>query len=122
MAVKSVPYKDIVFVQYPTKYAPGGGRVLPVTDAASVLFEALAENRPVKLTGSASQGYGVEVIGEAEQPTPTPTATASESGSPKPTKTPKPSKTPKPTETAVELPNAIAGQTAADVTCTQAER
>lgn len=122
MAVKSVPYKDIVFVQYPTKYAPGGGRVLPVTDAASVLFEALAENRPVKLTGSASQGYGVEVIGEAEQPTPSPTATASESGSPKPTKTPKPSKTPKPTETAVELPNAIAGQTAADVTCTQAER
>lgn len=29
MAVRSVPYSDIVFVQYPTVYAEGGGRVLP---------------------------------------------------------------------------------------------
>lgn len=122
MAVRSVPYKDIVFVQYPTVYAPGGGRVLPVTQAADVLFEALADNKPIKLTGSASQGYGVEVVGEAEQPTPTPTPTGSGSASPDPSKTPKPSSTPDPTETAVDLPSDISGQTAADVTCTQAQR
>jgi LCP family protein required for cell wall assembly len=122
MAVRSVPYKDIVFVQYPTVYAPGGGRVLPVTQAADVLFEALADNKPIKLTGSASQGYGVEVVGEAEQPTPPPTPTGSGSASPDPTKTPKPTSTPDPTETAVDLPSDISGQTAADVTCTQAQR
>jgi LCP family protein required for cell wall assembly len=119
MAVKSVPYKDIVFVQYPTVYAPGGGRVLPVTDAASVLFQALEDNQPVKLTGSASSGYGVEIIGEAEAtPTPTPTGSATPSG----TETPAATETPTPTETAVELPSGISGQTAADVTCTQAQR
>ena len=119
MAVKSVPYKDIVFVQYPTVYAPGGGRVLPVTQAADVLFEALSENKPIKLTGNASSGYGVEIVGEAEQPTPTPTA----SGSPTPgaSETPAPSKTPTASETAVDLPSDISGSTAADVTCTQAE-
>ncbi len=128
MAVRSVPYKDIVFVQYPTQYAPGGGRVLPVTWAADVLFEALAENQPIELTGSASQGYGVEVVGEAEGPTPTPTASATPtptgSATPTPTgsATPSATETPEPTETAVALPESIAGSTAADVTCTQAQR
>ncbi|KZE88551.1 LCP family protein [Microbacterium sp. TNHR37B] len=122
MAVKSVPYKDIVFVQYPTAYAPGGGRVLPVTQAATVLFDALAENKPLKLTGSASQGYGVEVVGEAEQPDPSSTASPSPTGTPTKSPTPGGTSTPKPTETAVDLPSQIAGQTAADVTCTQAQR
>lgn len=120
MAVKSVAYKDIVFVQYPTVYAPGGGRVLPVTDAADVLFEALADNKAIELTGDASQGYGVEITGEAEQPDPS--ATPDPSNTPSGTETPTPTKTPKPTETAVELPGQIAGQTAADVSCTQAQR
>jgi LCP family protein required for cell wall assembly len=116
MAVKSVPYDDIVFVQYPTVYAPGSGssRVLPVTDAADVLFAALRDNKPIKLTGDPSQGYGVEVTGEAT-PKPTPTAT------PDPSATPGATATPQPTETAVELPSQIAGSTAAQVTCTRSE-
>ena len=118
MAVKAVPYEDIVFVQYPTVYASGGARVQPVYDAASVLFDALAENKPLLLTGEASQGYGVEVVGEAAKPTPTPTA----SGTPTASATPGATETPAPTETAVALPGTIAGQTAAQVTCTQAER
>ncbi len=122
MAVKSVPYKDIVFVQYPTVYAEGGGRVLPVKDAATVLFDALEENKEIKLTGSASQGYGVEVVGEAEQPDPSSTASPSATGTPTKSPTPSGTSTPKPTETAVDLPTQIAGQTAADVTCTQAQR
>ncbi|HWS51402.1 MAG TPA: LCP family protein, partial [Microbacterium sp.] len=70
MAMKDVPFQDIVFVQYPTRYASGDGasRVLPVRDAADALFAALAANQPITLTGEASQGYGVEVTGEVAQP------------------------------------------------------
>jgi LCP family protein required for cell wall assembly len=115
MAVKDVPYDDIVFVQYPTEYSKGinASRVLPVTYAADQLFEAINANKPIKLTGDASQGYGVEVKGTATKPTtpsatPTPTATA--------TGTPTPAATP---EARVDLPSDIAGTTAAQVTCTR---
>jgi LCP family protein required for cell wall assembly len=119
MAVRAVPYSDIVFVQYPTVYAEGGLRVQPVTSAADILFQALAANQPLQLTGSTSDGYGTEVVGEATAPgtgaseTPAPTAT----GTPDPAAT-----TPAPTETAVQLPSTITGQTAAQVTCTQKQR
>lgn len=119
MAVRAVPYEDIVFVQYPTAYAADGLRVDPVTSAADVLFEALANNQPLQLTGSTSDGYGTEVVGEAAPPatgateTPAPTAT----GTPDPAAT-----APAPTETAVQLPSSITGQTAAQVTCTQKQR
>ncbi|MDE0547604.1 LCP family protein [Microbacterium sp. C7(2022)] len=131
MAVKDVEYEDIVFVQYPTVYASGTGasRVFPVTDAAAVLFTALAENKPLTLTGEASQGYGVEVTGEAEKPSATPSASASADGA---------TATPEPTDSAsgssddsdaadasaddrVDLPSSIAGTTAAQVTCTVPE-
>ncbi|MCK6079960.1 LCP family protein [Microbacterium sp. EYE_5] len=120
MAVADVPYEDIVFVQYPTVYAPGGGRVLPVTSAADVLFTALQENKPVRVTGNPSGGNGVEVIGEAEdgaeKPTPTPTATA-DAGA-----TPDAEPSPAPTGEAVDLPTEITGQSANQVTCTVAEQ
>lgn len=119
MAVRAVPYEDIVFVQYPTVYAEGGLRVQPVVSAANVLFEALANNQPLQLTGSTSDGYGTEVVGEATAPTPDATGTPT----PTATGTPDPAATaPAPTETAVQLPSSITGQTAAQVTCTQAQR
>jgi len=110
MAAKDVPYEDIVFVQYPTEYTSDFINVLPLTDAAAQLFAALRANQPLKLTGEASQGSGVEVTGEATDP-----AAAAGAGS-----------TPPPTESAVaearvELPTEIAGTTAAQVTCTRAE-
>ncbi|TQJ30025.1 LCP family protein [Microbacterium sp. SLBN-146] len=120
MAVKDVPYEDIVFVQYPTRYGsgPGADRVLPVTDAADVLFAALAANQPLNLTGDASQGDGVEVTGEATKPAAEPTDAAT----PEPSDSAAPEasapETPAPTETRVDLPSNIAGQTAAQVTCT----
>jgi LCP family protein required for cell wall assembly len=125
MAVADVPYEDIVFVQYPTVYAPGGGRVLPVTSAADVLFTALEENKPIRLTGNVSGGNGVEVVGEAEEepsstasPDPTPDASGT------PTETPDAESTPDPTATsdAVDLPTEITGQSANQVTCTVAEQ
>ncbi|WP_169583382.1 MULTISPECIES: LCP family protein [Microbacterium] len=117
MAVKDVPYEDIVFVQYPTVYSSdyGASRVIPVTDAADVLFTALRENKPLTLTGEASQGYGVEVTGETAQPATKPTATPDASAS----ATPAPAET-APSEERVELPSDIAGQTAAQTTCTVA--
>lgn len=125
MAVKDVPYEDIVFVQYPTRYASGAGasRVMPVADAAKVLFDALKANQPLTLTGDASQGYGVEVTGEAEKPAvaPSPEATDAAGETPATAETPAATEAPVP-ETRVELPSDIAGQTAKDITCTQAQK
>lgn len=122
MAVKSVPYEDIVFVQYPTAYADGGDRVIPLTADGDVLFEALTNNQPLQLTGSTSDGYGTEVVGEAEQPgvaTPAPTPTTDAGATEAPAD---PAATPEPTSTSVALPSTIPGQTAKDVTCTQKQR
>ena len=49
---------------------------MPVTDAADALFAALRANQPITLTGEASQGYGVEVTGEAVKPETAPDAGA----------------------------------------------
>lgn len=120
MAVRAVPYEDIAFVQYPTVYVEGGLRVLPVTSDADVLFQALADNQPLQLTGGTSDGYGTEVVGEATAPEPDASAT------PEPTDSEAPDATateePVPTQEAVALPSSITGQTAAEVTCTRAER
>lgn len=121
MAVKDVAYKDIVFVQYPTAAANDGTHVVPLTYAADELFAALTANVELQLTGEASSGYGVEVIGEAGKdgtvtPTPTPSATAS--ASPDDAQTPGPSET----DDIGVLPDVISGQTAARVTCTVAQQ
>jgi LCP family protein required for cell wall assembly len=110
MAVKSVPYKDIVFVQYPTTYDPAdASRVLPVHSAADVLFTALKDNKPLNLTGKAGVGVDAEgaVPDGSATPSPTPTATA--------TTTPGP-------DDAVDLPGVITGTTAAQTTCTRPEQ
>ncbi|WEG09691.1 LCP family protein [Microbacterium horticulturae] len=99
MAVKSVPYKDIVFVQYPTGTDPADeSRVLPITSAADTLFAALKANKALNLTGKASPVNGVDVTGTAEA-SPGPSAS--------------------PSDDAVDLPSSITGSTAAEVTCTQ---
>ena len=53
MALKSIPFDDIVFVQYPTRYTDGGNRVVPRTSSAEVLFQALQDNKALTLTGDA---------------------------------------------------------------------
>jgi len=118
MAVKDVPYEDIVFVQYPTVYAPGGGasRVLPVYSAAEELFAALRENRPLTLTGEASQGNGVDVTGEVVVPTPS--AAPDAEATPGATDAADPALA----EERVALPDSITGTTAKDITCTRPDR
>ena len=116
MALRAVPYEDIAFVQYPTAYASDGSRVVPLEDAASVLFDALAANQPIQLTGSTSDGYCTAVVGEADQAPTDPTAT------PNPTATDAVTPDAGATEAPVVLPPTITGQTAKQVTCTQAQR
>ncbi|MFT4051882.1 MAG: LCP family protein [Microbacterium sp.] len=117
MAVKDVSYDDIVFVQYPTAYSSDGSTVVPLTDDAAVLFDALANNQPLELTGSTSDGYGTVVVGEATETEATATATPSASAS----DTSEATATPSASETAVALPSTVTGQTAAQVTCTVAQ-
>ncbi|QAY60498.1 LytR family transcriptional regulator [Microbacterium protaetiae] len=98
MALKSVPYNDIVFVQYPTSYDPANAsRVLPIYESAQTLFTALKENKSLNLTGKASPADGVEITEDG-----TPSASAS----------------PSPDSDAVDLPSSITGTTAAQTTCT----
>jgi LCP family protein required for cell wall assembly len=113
LAVKDVPFDEIVFIQYPTLPDPAdANRVVPNKTAAAALWAALETNQPLELTGDASQGDGVIVV----EPTEAPTDAATQA----PVETPAPTEsasTPAPTETSVALPEAIAGVTAAQETC-----
>ena len=109
MAVKDVPFDEIVFVQYPTYTDPSDpNRVVPDREAADALWSALAANQPIQLSGNLSDGNGVVVD---ESATPAPTAT----DSPAPTEGATP--TPDPSSSVITLPSEIAGQTAAQATC-----
>lgn len=106
LAVKNVPFDEIVFIQYPVLDDPqDSNRVVPNADAAEALWAALATNQPLQLTGDVSQGEGVVVVEPTDPAEPTPDPSAS------------PGATPAPSETAVALPSEIAGQTAAQETC-----
>ena len=105
LAVKRVPFEEIVFVQYPVEQDPyDEDRVVPNYEAADALWAALEANEPINVTNDANLGGGVITVDPdpaAPTATPTPGSTA----------------TPAPTETAVDLPDSIPGTTAADRTC-----
>lgn len=109
MAVKDVPFDEIVFVQYPTYADPDDpNRVVPDEEAAEALWAALAANQPIQLSGELSGGDGV-IVDESATPAPV------ESEAPAPSDSAAP--TPEPSSTAITLPSEIAGQTAAQATC-----
>lgn len=107
LAVKEVPFNDIVFVQYPTRTdSADAAKVVPDRNAATVLFDALEANAPLQITHENTSNDGVVVEGEIPADpvaTPEPTQSATEA--------------PAPTETAVALPSSIKGNTAAQKTC-----
>jgi LCP family protein required for cell wall assembly len=109
LAIKNVPFDEIVFVQYPTLTDPDNpNHVVPNHDAADALWAALAANQPLQLTGEAGVNDGVTVI----EPTPEPTEPVAPTAEPTPG-----TETPAPTETAIALPPEISGSTAAQETC-----
>jgi len=119
LAVKNVPFEEIVFLQYPSYPDPADpNRVRPNTKAADVLFEALATNTPIELTNTASAGAGVVAA-------PTPPAAPGEPAGPaepgavpaEPGAEPEPGAPAAPESDAVKLPSSISGTTAAEITC-----
>jgi LCP family protein required for cell wall assembly len=104
LAVKNVPFDEIVFVQYPVVDDPyDPNRVIPNEESADALWAALAANQPLLLTGEAGSNDGVV---EVTPETPAPTETA-----------PAPDATTPPGQEAIALPSDITGSTAAQETC-----
>ena len=102
LAVKSVPFEEIVFVQYPVTEDPYDlNRVAPNYEAADQLWAALEANQPIQLTSDPNLGGGVITV----DPVPTEPVT------------PDPGATDAPTDAPIVLPDTIPGQTAAQTTC-----
>ena len=115
LALKDIPLDRIVFVQFPTVYAPGGGAVIPEVNGADALTAALASDQPLQLTGGAGGGAFIdEAATAAEQQAaapaaPAPSASASASAAPV---DPAASAPP-----VAVLPESVKGSTAGTVTC-----
>ncbi len=110
LAVKNVPFDEIVFVQYPVLDDPyDSNRVVPNYDAAKQLWAALEANSQIAVTSDPNNTGGVVTVTPTETPQPEPEATA--------TPTPGATATPEPEDEVVELPSTIPGTTAADETC-----
>jgi LCP family protein required for cell wall assembly len=129
LALKDIDLADVNFVQYPV--AEVDGDIEPLTEDAAALFDALANDMPITLSGA---------LGEANLVAPTVPATAVATAPatlPAPVKTVDPdaitapgatnpasgppamAPTPSPTDSGpVRLPPSISGQSAAEATCT----
>lgn len=105
--LKDVPLDDVTFVQFPVVDDPDDtNRVIPDEAAAAVLWDALARNAPLTLTGEAGANGGVEIDPAQPQPTPVETTPAPDAT----TATPAPE--------VVELPANVSGSKADHATCT----
>ena len=67
LAVKDVPFEEIVFVQYPVLTDPDDvNRVVPNYEAADALWAALEANEPINITNDPNTGGGVIAEPEPE--------------------------------------------------------
>ena len=108
LAIKDVPFSDIVFVQYPVNGDPDDpNKVVPNYAAADQLWAALEANAPLELTGKAGANGSVVDVTPTEEPAPEPTADPNATAAP----------TEAPAQDAAVLPNSISGSTAAQTTC-----
>lgn len=104
LAVKNVPFDEIVFVQYPVYTDPDNpNKVVPNYESADALWAALAANLPLQLTGEAGANEGV-VDMTPETPVAEPTVAPDGTTAP-------------PAEQVIALPSDITGSTAAQETC-----
>ncbi|MGV2984735.1 LCP family protein [Microbacterium sp. AGC85] len=101
LAVKDVPFEDIVFLQYPTYEDPDDvNKVVADTESAQAMWDAINANQQLQITHENTENDGVVV---QEPAAPAPDAPATEQ--------------PAPTDTAVALPDSIKGNSAAQQTC-----
>lgn len=109
LAVKQVPFDQIVFIQYPVLTDPNDpNKVVPDHDAARDIWDALAANKPIELTGDAGSNGGVVDVTPTEEPAPAPTAD--------------PSATVAPADEPVVLPENVNGSNADQTTCSAGNR
>lgn len=106
--LKDVPFSDITFVQFPVVDDPDdNNRVIPDEAAAATLWEAIAANAPLALTGEAGANGGV--IADPSVPTEAPTEPTPDATTPAPGESAAPD--------VVELPSNISGSKANQATC-----
>ncbi|MET1051003.1 MAG: LCP family protein [Mycetocola sp.] len=105
MALKDIPLDQVVFAQYPTEYGDINGYegVLPLEGPATELFDALAADEPLTLTGETGPGSVVDPNAPVES---APDPSTPSTGEPTP-------------PSGVVLDESVQGQTAGDYTCSK---
>ena len=112
MALKDLNWNNIAFVQYPTLEDPDNiNRVIPDTDSATALNQAILNDQYIQITGGTGDGS----VTSSTQPATQPSATSTPSKDKKSKSTT--TATPTPTSTPVQLSDNVHGQTAATQTC-----
>jgi anionic cell wall polymer biosynthesis LytR-Cps2A-Psr (LCP) family protein len=106
LAVKDVPFEDIVFLQYPTFEDPDNvNTVVPDYTSAQTMWDAINANKQLQVTHQNTSNDGVVI---EDQPS------AEEAGE---TATPTPTDTAAPSTDVEALPDNIKGNSAAQQTC-----
>lgn len=114
LAVKEVPFEDIVFVQYPSGAdSANPNKVVPNYTAAGELFDAIEANAQLQITHQNNSNDGV-VVEDAAPADAATTDTPPAADAPAAEETPAPEATP---DNVVALPNSIKGNSAAQQTC-----
>lgn len=111
-AMKNLQWSNITFMQYPILTDPNdSNRVIPDTQSARTLDQAIINDQPVQLTAGTGDGSIATGSATAAQPTPAPASAGSGAAatSSSVASTPSPS--------AVALSGNVHGQTAATQTC-----
>ena len=114
-ALKDIPLENVVFVRYPGAAGSAGGQpgVIQDKDAAKVLFDAIAADEPLTITGGTGGGTVADPNAPVAPPVADPNAPVTPpvaSGSPAPSASAAPP--------AVALPESVEGVSASQQTCT----
>lgn len=120
--MREIPLDRIAFIQYPTAVTTLGSQsgVLPITDAASALMTAVLNDDPLALTGGTAPGQIGSIVTGVVPDVPVAPAvpeTSTPSATPSPSTPVVPEAQPK---EPVALPSQVTGQTANQVTCSNA--
>jgi LCP family protein required for cell wall assembly len=122
LALKDIPFDQIVFVQYPNGIGESGGQsgVLPIKSSANALFQAIQNDQPISLTGGTGVGSELDPNAPGATETPAPVETSAPVETPTTPPLDADATTPPATPGGpVALPENVLGQTAEDRTCSK---